>query len=180
MRVTPRCPPAAEPGGAGRGHLRTLAAPYAPLRSASAAARRERCPPAPASPPLCPGDARAPAHLRGSAPPPSRFPRGPWRFRTCESGRSAAQKMDAGGWARTLQSAPVRPRCSAGPTAARPPAPTRRPQRRCGPGREASAPRAPPPQSQARTGLSRQRAGPGRPERASRTGALCSFNRTKF
>lgn len=40
------------------------------------------------------------------APPPARFPRGPWRFRTCESGRSAAQKMDAGGWARTPRSAP--------------------------------------------------------------------------
>lgn len=175
MRVTPRCPPAAEPGGAGRGHLRTLTALLRTLGSASDAARRERCPPAPASPPLCPGDARAPAHLRGSAPSPSRFPRGPWRFRTCESGRSAAQKMDAGGWARTLQSAP-------GAVQARRPLDLRR--RRAGlsgaAGREASAPRAPPPQSQARTGLSNQTAGPGRPERASRTGALCSFNRTKF
>lgn len=80
--------------------------------SVGSAPLRVRCSPARALPtgsrlPTSTPRSRAdPAHLRGSAPPPARFPRGPWRFRTCESGRSAAQKMDAGGWARTPRSAP--------------------------------------------------------------------------
>lgn len=124
-------------------------------RPGKAAARRERCPLAPASPPPRSGDAQAPAHLRGSAPPPARFPRGPWRFRTCESGRSAAQKMDAGGWARTLRSAP-------GAVQARRPLDLgrRRAGLRGAAGREASAQLAPPLQSQARIGLRGHRAGP--------------------
>lgn len=129
VRVTPHCPPAAaEPGGAGRGHLRALTVPKAPLRVRG---RLQRCPPAPASPPPRSGDAQAPAHLRGSAPPPARFPRGPWRFRTCESGRSAAQKMDAGGWARTPRSATGAVQARRSLDLGRPP--TRRLQGRCGP-----------------------------------------------
>lgn len=144
-------------GTCGRWLLRTL-------RSAAAAAECERCPPAPASPPPRPGDARAPAHLRGSAPPPARFPRAPWRFRTCESGRSAAQKMDAGGWARTPRSAP-------GAGQARRPLDLgcQRAGLRGAAGRGAPAPPAPPPQSQARPGLRGHRAGPG-------TRAQLSFN----
>lgn len=104
--------------------------------------------------PLAPGslpEMRGPPGTYGAPPPPSaRFPRGPWSFRTCESGRSAAQKMDAGGWART----PVPPPVQAGgrPDLER----THRPQGRCG--RRGSSPPVPPLQSWLGQG---HRAGPG-------------------
>lgn len=109
--LSPRCatvtppfpappPSAAGPGGAGRSTCgRTLAA---------RPARRQRLQLGLSAAPWLPAPSRrraAPRHLRGSAA--ERFPRGPWSFRTCESGRSAAQKMDAGCWARALRSTPV-------------------------------------------------------------------------
>lgn len=73
-------------------------APRPPLQLGASAAHR-----LPGSLP----ETRGPRGGTYGAPPPARFPRGPRSFRTCESGRSAAQKMDAGGWARTPVPPPV-------------------------------------------------------------------------
>lgn len=92
------------------------------------------------------------AHLRGSTPPPpAPFPGGPWRFRTRQARRRAAQHRPENGRRRLGSARPARPRRgaldAAGPGARRP-----------DPRRRAGAPGGPP---RREPGLGGAAAGPG-------------------
>lgn len=167
--VTARCPPAAEPGGAGRGHLRTLAAPHALLRV--------HCSPARALPTGSLLPTPTPRRRAGSS-----------ALTGLRRPRASRGVHGASGPASPAAAPPRKWTPAAGPGRPGPPLVQCRPDGRSTSGADAQAsgalraarlqhPQAPPPpQSQARTGLRGHRAGPGHPARASRTGARCSFN----